>query len=706
MAEQEPSEDAPPEASEPSAERVEEEQSDDAHQKASDPDLANRWWTRNIAMDVAMQALVGGGTANVFMGDASVGHLGDRDRGASSGHLGVVVRSGPVSRAVLDRIRESYVEPSRYQETKRRLEELRLVLIRTRRGSGRTTTALRLLDQLCRAGVRKLDPDVNVKTLREDDLEDNHGYLLDSPEAEQARALRSYQAERIGALLESKGCRLVVILDESTPLDLVDLVHHVVDDLGSVTPAEVLRRHLADVDDALFEHDEVRGVVEQFTDDTPCGEVAELAGLLREVADGTVAVEQLAERCSRAGEANFVEWFDRQTDTDLLAFVIAPAVFNDESVQLVSAAAEMLADRIRQVELPRRADRAREVFKVPLEQRVREARAKLVPDTQELTFGKVPVLRVRFEDNSFPYRVLRHVCAQYDQANRLVRDWLLDLGSIPGEQVRIRAGMAAGLLSLQDFPAVYELIVRPWAVSGDENERWAAVAALRIPGSQSELDHVVYRMLKGWISHGNSLELRTTAARALGSTEAMSPAACLRLLRYAARHADWDIALAIGESVTELFCRVDDPGQVLAALVRWSDDDEHPKRRETAVLALVTMAFRVTVRLDESVEPWPALIWQAEHVPAQRRQVVLLFSRLLQMARFMGRGYHVLREWTRRANKEPALREPLARLLLDIGAESDELDSIRYYLEAWGDERDGPAKAVRAVLRYFDERGE
>jgi hypothetical protein len=51
------------------------------------------------------------------------------------------------------------------------------------------------------------------------------------------------------------------------------------------------------------------------------------------------------------------------------------------------------------------------------------------------------------------------------------------------------------------------------------------------------------------------------------------------------------------------------------------------------------------------------------------------------------------------------MREPLARLLFDVGTESDELESIRYYIEYWRDEHDGPADAARAMLRYFEQRG-
>ncbi|GAA3683190.1 hypothetical protein GCM10022267_82500 [Lentzea roselyniae] len=341
---------------------------------------------------------------------------------------------------------------------------------------------------------------------------------------------------------------------------------------------------------------------------------------------------------------------------------------------------------------------------MPLQRRISDANAELVEDTAETAFGAVPVRKARFRDDRYPYRVLQLICTQYDQAHEVVRGWLFGLGVIPGDQVRIRAGMAAGLLSLQDFPSIYQTLIEPWAAIGDENARWAAVAALTIPGQHPALSRVVCEVLKKW-SRSSDMELRTTAAQALGSTSAMSTRACLRLLRQLARYADWGIAYAVGESVTDLLARVDDRGAVLGALVRWSRDDEHPKRRETALLAVLIASSYLVVTVDGGSEKWPALVWEAENDEERRAQIVRLYARMLLTAEFNRRGYLALRDWTKVAQKDQSMREPLARLLFDVGTESGELDSIRYYVEYWRDEHDGPADAARAILRHFKQRG-
>ncbi|GAA3861609.1 hypothetical protein GCM10022243_29740 [Saccharothrix violaceirubra] len=687
---------------------VEDEQPEDdkkpneaAQDKANDPGTSGRWRNFSAATDVAFAALLGGGTANLFLGDATVGQVGDR--ATASGHLGAVVRSGPVPRAELDRIRSSFVAPSRYHDLRAALDDRFLVLVHARPGSGRTTAALRLLDHLCPGGVRKLDPDADLKTLRDKDFEDDHGYLLDSLDPAQARELRLFQLDRLARLMEERGCRLVVIVDETTVLPVRDVGHLVVADLGTVGHEALVRKYL-DGDAAVLDRDDVREVLAELSPDLPCRAVVDLAGLLRDVAAGRADVAAVRERYSRAGEDAFVEWFESGHDTDQRAFAIALAVFNDQPVQLVSEAGALLADMIKSVETARRSDRTRPVFGVRLDRRVADARAVLVRGTEDTEFGRVPVTKIRFTDDRYAYRLLRHLCDQYDQAYDIVREWLLRLGEIPGDQVRIRAGMAAGLLSLHDFIGIHDRVVDEWARSGDENARWAAVAALRIPGQDAGLGRVVYKMLRAWSRPAQPQALRLTAAQALGSATAMSPAACLRLLRQAARFADWDIAFAIGESMCELYCRVEDPAQVLGALVRWTHDDEHPKRRETALLAVLIMSSSV-VRPDEGGGRWPALIWDAEHVPERRAQVVLLYARMLQAAEFMLRGYLALKGWVRSAQRDATLRTPLARLLHEVGAASDETDSVRHYLETWRDEHDGPADAVRDVLRHFDRRG-
>jgi hypothetical protein len=677
--------------------------------KAADPESAENWRLFARQMETATVSMFGStaGTANFFLGATNVGQVGDRHGGRQ---LDLKVRSGVVPVTVLERIEQSYVAPKGYTELKETLEREQVLLIRARSGTGRTTTALRLLDEACREGVRKLDPDTDLKSLQAKDLEQSRGYLLESLDPAQAVELKAFHAERLSRLMQDRGCRLVVIVDESTALALNEIGHLVVEDFGMVKPEQLLNHYVelglrasgAAADTDVLTRPAVKEIIDQLTEDMPPRELAELGELLVEVANDRRELDYVRERYSRASSTSFGEWFDTQQEVEQRAFVIALAVLNGEPVQLVSAAATLLADRFLALEFPKRADRSRDVFATPLARRLQQARAEVVTGTQDTGFGEVRVHKAQFRDDRFPQRVLEQVRSQYTQALEVVMGWLFDLGNIPGPQVRIRAGVAAGYLSQHDFVDVYLRILRPWAASGDEDQRRAAIAALQVPGRPGGSERVVSKLLTRWVRQRRDRELQATAAQALGSTTAMSPAAALRLLRLAARHADWTVAYCIGEGVSDLFVRAD-PAQVLRALVRWSRDDEFPERRETALLAVLITSRYLAVTEERSAERWPVLVWLAERRPEQREHIVLLFSRMLLAADFMRHGYLEIHRWLRIAQREPGLVEPVARLLAEIGRRSGETDSIEFYLRDWAGDRGAPAQGAKAVFEQFEQ---
>jgi hypothetical protein len=695
----------------------EEENVRSAQDRAADPDSAQQWGLFASRMDSAFQAMFGvgasgfaaaGGTANFFLGDTAVGQVGDQNFGGRRRSLEIRVRSGWVAKEVLAQIDQAYVEPEDYRELTRKLEQHQLLFLKARGGTGRTMTALHLLHRTCQEGVRKLDPDARLKTLQPKEFEPGHGYLLESLDPEQAATLKAFHTERLGQYMRDKGCMMVVIVDESTRLPMHEIGDLVSTGFTRVKPDRLLERYvewgLADsapeADHEVLSRPEVKEIIAQLTEEVPARELAKLGDLLIEVAHDRIGLETVRNRYSAASKAGFGEWFDVQDDLEQRAFVIALAVFNDEPVQLVSTAATMLADRFKKLAVPRRGDRSRNVFAVSLAQRVQQARAELANGSQETEFGDVPVSKARFQDERYPQLVLDHVRTQYTQALDVVMDWLLDLGSIPNPQVHIRAGVAAGLLSQYDFVNVFGRIINPWAVSGEREQRWAAVAALQVPARLPGYGLLISKLLRHWSRH-TLQQLRSTAAQALGTTTSMSPDAVLKHLKYVARHADWIIAYRVGEAISDLFVRAD-PGLVLRTLVRWSREDEFVERRMTALLAVLITSHYVEIQADGS-ERWPALVWFAEYRPDLRRHIVLLFARLVVTVDFVRRTYAHIKQWVRITRREPAVTRPLARLLRDIGSRSGETASIRIHLKAWAEDPDGPVTAARTVLEHFDE---
>jgi hypothetical protein len=700
--------------------RDEDENVQSAQDRAADPESARQWGQFAGQMDAAMKAMFGlgasgfaatGGTANFFLGDTAVGQVGDRTFGDRRRSVDMSIRSGVVAVEVLERIEQAYVEPERYAELKQALEQRQLLFIQARSGTGRTMTALHLLHAVCREGVQKLDPDARLKSLTAHELKPAHGYLLESLDPAQAQEFKAYHVDRLVEIMRERGCMMIVIVDESTTLPLSEIGDLVVSDFGRVRPDHLLQRYVewgltdpnSSADRAVLARPEVKEIVAQLTEEVPPRELAKLGELLVEVANDRLSLDIVREHYFRASEASIADWFDTQHDSEQRAFVIALAVFNDEPVQLVSTAATMLADRFRELEIPRRGDRARDVFAVQLSWRVEQARAELASEMEDTGFGQARVRKVRFRDDRFPRLVLEQVRAQYTQALDVVMDWLFDLGGLPAPQVRIRAGVAAGLLSQYDFVNVYNRIIVPWAVSGDPDERRAAVAALQVPGRLPGFDRVVAKLLQAWVHPRKVPQLHATAAQALGSTTSMSPGAALKLLRSAARHANQNTMYCIGEGVSDLFVRAE-PNQVLRALVRWSRDEEFPERRETALLAVLITSCYVEVTVENSSERWPVLLWLAEHRPEERELIIVLFSRMLLTADFMRRGYLEIRRWLRKARREPTIVEPLARLLREVGEHSGETESIGFYLQKWAGDREGPTAAARAVFERFEQK--
>lgn len=688
-----------------------------AWKRVTDPDHARRLADIGYERDAAVAALRGGGYANVFLGQTTVETIvaGNHHGGAPPrGAMTDVVPSGPVSTAILDRIRSFFVHPDGYGDMRLRLNKQWLVLLRARTGTGRTTAALHLLDEECREGVRKLDPDVELKTVGLDDLESNNGYLLESLEPRQAAALRAYHVEQLATRLGERGCRLVVIVDDAAPLRLDEVGQYLVDGIGLVESEALVRKHLGcglrkaghDGDGtALLEQREVRELLAEIPPDTPLREQANLGTLLVEVVQGRAELLTVQDQYRAVASAEFEKWFDEQADAEQRSFVIALAVFNGMPVQVVSVAARMLADRIKAVEVPRRLDRARSLFATPLRKRLADARAEVVQSTQETPHGQVAVQVVRFRDERFPRRVLEHVCQQYDQVHDLVRKWLLNLGADPDQRVKMRAGVAVGLLSLFEFERTRSLVILPWADSGDEDARDAAIAALQIPSQQPEFTPVITRMLTDWIKQNNEPWRRVTAVRALGSTGAMMPDLALRLLRRAARRADWKLATAIAASMAELFQRRELTGTVLDTLVQWTGEDEFPVRRETGLLSVLHLSYYLVVEPSQAAGTWPVLVWLADAEPAYHDRILTLLARMLDASGFIQPGYRELRRWVVVAQKETSLREPLARMFLKLAAASDNDGTIRHYLVEWAAERKGPIAAATAILDYFDREG-
>ncbi|MGW5051618.1 hypothetical protein [Actinokineospora sp. NPDC004072] len=696
-------------AREPADEGSAESQSRAAQENATSASSSEDWKRFSASIESGMRSLLGrqaGGTSNFFFGATSVDTIGDRIGQAAPA---APVRSGPVPAATLARIRDSFVAPPAFPALQRVLESHHVLIIHAPPGTGRTTTALRLLDQTCRAGVHKLDPDVQLKGLTAADLRGGPGFLLESLDPGQAAALRGFHADRLGRLLQERGGMLVVVVDRATRLPAAEIGHLVVADLGPVEPTALLAKHLehtlgdAAEAAAVLDRPPVRQIIADLAPDTPCREVAELSGLLIELARDRIDADAVRRVRERTSDTSFAEWFDQQGTTDQRAFVIALAVFNNEAVQLVSEAATALAERIRLLEVPDPEARTRSLFDVPLHARLDAARAEVVTEIVEYRGAEVPEQRARFRDDSYATRVLAQV-ERYGEVYPVVLDWIRDLGAMTGQVVRSRAGLAAGMFARTDFIGVFERLIHPWACSGDFADCWAAAAALRMAGEHPTYERIVVGLLSRWVRHHEDPELRAAAARALGTTTALSTARVLSLLKVATRNATPELGLIIGESVSALMLDPAAQDPVLRALVNWIHDAREPQRRWTAMIAVLLLSYRFKVVVAESGEPWPALLWLAEHQPEHRPQIVVLLGKVLQAAAFLHSGYAEVMRWVRLAYRDPTLRAPVGSLLGAVAAEMGETATIEHYIGEWAARHPARAEPAAEILSHLDRK--
>ncbi|MGH3966002.1 MAG: hypothetical protein ACRDRY_22590 [Pseudonocardiaceae bacterium] len=123
----------------------------------------------------------------------------------------VRLTSGPVRTEDLERIRARYVPVTEYDTALDLLQDRHLILLRGSGGTGRTTTTLHLLDAVTGGQISRLDPEVEVHSLRADDLKDGCGYLVELPTS-RAAALTLMHLDRLSALLEEKSCWCVLIV--------------------------------------------------------------------------------------------------------------------------------------------------------------------------------------------------------------------------------------------------------------------------------------------------------------------------------------------------------------------------------------------------------------------------------------------------------------------------------------------------------------
>ncbi len=683
-------------------------EANDIRQRATDAERKRESRAAMNALTDAVDALRGLSIkANtVIIGKTRVDTLIGRDNyggGSGAGFL----PSGLVSASRLADLEQTFAPPPKFEEICDRLESEPVLVLRAPQGWGRTATALRALSRRCSAGVHKLNPDVELRSL---DIEFGRhtGYLLDSPESEQLRTLSEFHLEQLGRRLVEHECRLVVIVDEQAEVSS-DVYPYLLDGGEPADVPALMRKYLArqlSTDElGVLDRVDVTQLLSLVAEHRPpARELVQLAAQLVDVAKCRVEIAEVVGRYSASDDNRFRQWFD-ELDADTRPFAIALAVFNNMPLHIVSAASRALASQIAEAEASEDGGgSAQSVFGMRSAELLSRARAQSYRSHEDTAYGRIPVDAVRFVDERFPRRLLEYIWQEYPAAHHLVRDWLRGLGGAEDLRVCTRAGVAVGLLSTFEFEHARRLVIEPWADSGQDHDEYAAIGALQFPSLQPELAPLVARMLAAWSHPGQPLARRVTAAAALGSTVGqLMPHRAIELLRRAARSSDPELRDAVCYSMIELFNIRELTGRVLGELRSWTASQRR-NLRATGFLCVLQLSFDLAVDTAEGVQPWPVLVWLADQSGEHRDDIVVLLARLMQAPYFLPAAYDEIKRWVYIAERDSQLRGPLGRLLVDLEKADQNNGVVPYYLREWADDRNGPVAAVDELLTMFEPK--
>jgi hypothetical protein len=469
-----------------------------------------------------------------------------------------VPEPGEVRQEQLRLRRNRYVRIPHYRQILNDLERRRLLVLVGSPGTGRTTTAVQLLDALTNGIVFRLEPEIDLRTIDESMVGKGRGSLavLSGPPTPPTKA----QADRLAALLARQGSFCVVVATP-TPAVLRAFAEYRAD--CSPPPfAELLRGHL---DAALTAEDPAGWVddlvtlamgskLQQALGAAPrASEVAELALLLVDYKRGKLRFEDVSARTEAFLERRIERWFSElggsprrdvvERGLRLAALRVALAVFDGLPQHIVTTTGADLGDRLVQTGTPE-SGTSRPALSRPVAPdfdatSVATFDAELVDE--DITYGgvQIPSQVIHYLNRRTPAVLLTYLWRRHQPLRRPIIDWLWGLSAHREWIVQIRAAQAAGLLAAADFSHTFPALIEPAAMArpsrrrpvdpthdedSDEFDADDATWELRrefaaIALDQAALDDrvrpMVVEVLRRW-RRSSEFPLRWTAARTLG----------------------------------------------------------------------------------------------------------------------------------------------------------------------------------------------
>lgn len=456
---------------------------------------------------------------SLFVGNQYFTYHFGRDHGISS---------GAVRPEVLAWVRARYVPVDDFELMRSRLSDRCLLVLHGMPGTGRMTTALRLLDERSGGNVTRLDVPDGVKSLGESSFETGRGYVV-KVAGVKSSPLTETQLDALRAVLVNKGCACVIIVPS-------ELLH---DNLGGYAVAcpppdtdSLLRSHIAEE----VREDDPDGVEELLANfaDTPRLQAARgpaprpvetvrMAKLLADLGRGEIDIDEVEKQTGLGVHRQVVEWFAELVGLEssdalnealwLAAFRIALSVFNLSPYNTLVEVADKLYQHFTAAQSGPTSKR-RTLFSDDHKRTLPAARAHIVDGHASFGPVRVPIGLAEFHDDRFPVVLLSYVWRERQTMRKAMEVWLMELSKDPRPMIWVRAAQVTGLFCALDFHLTYTHMIGRAASKGRQRRMFAAVAL-----DQAALDDrvrdAVHDTLLRWRRRGTPAQ-KWTAAATLG----------------------------------------------------------------------------------------------------------------------------------------------------------------------------------------------
>ncbi|MGI5376568.1 hypothetical protein ACQEV2_20435 [Streptomyces sp. CA-251387] len=581
-------------------------------------------------------------------------HIGDNFNLLLGSHRpGAGMRSGPVPEEELRRLRRAHVEPEGYVRLRTALRSRRLLVLGAAPGTGRTSTALSLLDEVTTstaddtdaepvARIRRVDSDGGIRQLAETldreggDAWRGTGHLLELS-LDRPGALPPDEMdldELAAALARREAFAVIVVAVGSAANPLLTGRYGMLcppaptDELLATRLRERLEERAAEapaldtpLDDLLARAEDLAARAEVNDavglKDLRPAEAELLASLLAGHVLGDVSHEELLSGCRSIAAEQAQEWFagvdraltappaeaeraDRsaaRSGTATLfhpvAFRIALAVLGGASHSAVASAAHLLTWELSVQSDPDHTP-ARPLFCDDPEADLALSRAELTDGKVEVAGHDVPARLIWYRGSALPSAVLTELWDRHFPVRAPVVRWLRLLADDPRSQVWMRAAVAAGELCVRDFDHGYTELVRPLAESTTNRRLIFAATTLDQAAGHASHRKAVHRLIGDWVKRGTPSQ-RWAAAWALGygNAAATMDATLDALARIGVRD-EGELVSVASHNVVRLLV-LPDAAEVLARMTEWT----HHKREPYQDLGLAATVRLALTTVDE-----------------------------------------------------------------------------------------------------------